>query len=212
VDLRVGNKTFEAVQSFQYLENNTSNTNNDNKCLKERIMMDNKAYYANRQLFNSSLLSRNSKLQIYCTLVRPVVTYGSESWTLTMEEERALSVFERKILRKVYGTVKENELWRIRQNDELEAIIKGENIVRFIKRQRIRWLGHIERMQDTEIPKRMMYGKLYATRRRGRPRMRWLDEVFMDLRKMGINEWRDRARNREAWRHIVAEAKAHPGL
>jgi hypothetical protein len=49
----------------------------------------------------------------------------------------------------------------------LEAIIKGENTVRFIKCQRIRWLGHIERMQDTAIPKKMMYGKLYATRRRG---------------------------------------------
>jgi len=93
--------------------NITGNTNSNNKCIKERIMMDNKAYYANRQLFNSSLKLRNSKLQIYRTLVRPVVTYGSESWTLSMEEERALAVFERKILRKMYGPVKENELLRI---------------------------------------------------------------------------------------------------
>jgi len=81
-------------------------------------MMGNKAYYANRQLVNSSLISRSSKLQIYRMLVRPVVTYGSESWTLTMEEERALEVFERKILRKIYGPVKENGLWRIGRNDE----------------------------------------------------------------------------------------------
>ena len=108
-DLRIGNKTFEAVQSFQYLGNIISNTNNNNKCIKERIMMGNKAYYANRQLFNSSLISRNSKLQIYRTLVRPVVTYVSESWTLSMEEERALAVFERKILRKIYGPVKEKK-------------------------------------------------------------------------------------------------------
>ena len=116
--------------------------------------MGNKAYYANRHLVNSSLISRNSQLQIYRTAVRPVVTCGSESWTLTVEEERALAVFERKIVREIYGVVKGNKLWRIRQNDELEAIIKGENIVRFRKCQRIQWLGYIERMQDTAIPRK----------------------------------------------------------
>jgi len=100
-----------------------------------------------------------------------------------------------KLINEHLGLVKENELWTIRRNDELEAIIKGENIIRFIKCQIIRWLGHIERMQDTAIPKKMMYGKLYATRRRGRPKMWWLDDVSMDLRKMGLNEWKDRARN-----------------
>ena len=54
-----------------------------------------------------------------------------------MEEERALAVFERKILRKIHGPVIENELWKIRRNDGLEVIIKGENIVRLIKWQRI---------------------------------------------------------------------------
>jgi hypothetical protein len=65
-------------------------------------------------------------------------------------------------------------------------------------------------VQDTAIPKKILYGKLYATRQRGRPKMRWLDDVMM--RKMGLKEWKDRARNREAWRHIVEKAKAHPEL
>jgi len=116
--------------------------------------------------------------------------------TPCIKKKRWQSLLERKISRKIYGPVKETELWRIRRNDELEAIIKGENIVMSIKCQRIRWLGRIERIQDTAIPKKM-YRKLYATRRRGRPKMRWLDDVSMDLRKMGVNEWRDRARSRE---------------
>jgi hypothetical protein len=55
-------------------------------------------------------------------------------------------------------------------------------------------------------------GKLYVARRRGRPKTRRLDDVSTDLRKMGINEWKDRARDREAWKRIVMEAKAHPWL
>jgi hypothetical protein len=67
-------------------------------------------------------------------------------------------------------------------------------------------------MQDTAISIKMLYGKLYETRRRGRPKPRWLDDVSTDLIKMGINECRDRARDREVWRHIVMETKAHLGL
>jgi hypothetical protein len=103
-ELRIGNKTFGAVQSFQYLGNITGNTNSNNKCLKERIMMSNKAYYANRPLVNSSLISRNSKLQIYHTLVCPVVTYGSESWTLTTSHSSIATLM---MITKAMGTYDE---------------------------------------------------------------------------------------------------------
>jgi hypothetical protein len=67
-------------------------------------------------------------------------------------------------------------------------------------------------MKTYNKPRNVLYGKLYATGRRGRPKTRWLDDVSTDLRKMGINEWRDSARDLEAWRRIVMEAKAHPGM
>jgi hypothetical protein len=81
-------------------------------------------------LHNFLFICRYTFYHRYTT--RPVVTYGSESWTLTVEVERTLAIFERKILRKIYGPVKDNELWRVRRNDELEIIIKGKNVVRFI--------------------------------------------------------------------------------
>jgi hypothetical protein len=53
-------------------------------------------------------------------------------------------MFERKIIRRIYGPVMENNVWRIRYNEELNTLLKGEDILRFIKSQRMRWLGHVE--------------------------------------------------------------------
>jgi hypothetical protein len=89
--------------------------------------------------------------------------------------------------------------------------LEGEDIVRFIKSQRIRWLGHVERMEDNAMPKRMLKGRLYSKRRKGSLRMRWLDDVESDL-KIEVKGWKDKMRDREQWRLVVEEAKAHPGL
>jgi hypothetical protein len=56
--------------------------------------------------------------------------------------------------------------------EEINTLLKGEDIVRFIKSWRIRWLGHVKRLEDNAMPKRMLKGRLYAKRRKGRPRMR----------------------------------------
>jgi hypothetical protein len=68
--------------------------------------------------------------------------------------------------------------------------LKREDIVRFIKSQRIRRLGHVERMEDNAMPKRILKGRLYSKRNKGRPRMRWLDDVESDLKKMEVEGWK----------------------
>jgi hypothetical protein len=105
-------------------------------------------------------------------LIRSVVTHGSETWTLTKSDENLLGIFERKILRKIYGPIQEGGTWRIRNNEGLNIFIKGEDILKFIKAQRIRWLGHVKRMEVGAMPRKTMEGRLFIGRRKGRSRLR----------------------------------------
>jgi hypothetical protein len=67
-------------------------------------------------------------------------------------------------------------------------------------------------VEDNAVPKRKLKGRLYSKRRKGRPRMRWLEEVENDLKRMKVTGWKEKMRNREQWTLVVKEAKAHPGL
>jgi hypothetical protein len=76
------------------------------------------------------------------------MNYGSEPGTTTKEETQALTMFERKIERKirVYGPVKEGSRWRTRTNKEKKDILQKTDNVKFIKSLRLRWYGHVKRM------------------------------------------------------------------
>jgi hypothetical protein len=81
-----------------------------------------------------------------------------------------------------------------------------------VKARRISWIGHVERMEDSTMPKRVMREKMYTKRRRGRPKVRRLDDVQDDIRAMGIEGWRRKAQDRDLWKRMAQEAKAHEGL
>ena len=113
------------------------------ECVKDRIQVGNRAYAANHHMLNSKIIERSAKMQIYKMLIRPVVTYGSETWTLIKSDENMLRIFERKILHKMYGPIPEGDIWRIRNNEEMNRSINGKDVLKFIKAQTIRWLGHV---------------------------------------------------------------------
>jgi hypothetical protein len=171
----------------------------------------NRAYFAAISLFRNILLSRATKIRLYKTLIRPAVTYGAETWAMT-KKEQAVLIFERKIFRRIYGPKYENGEWKSGTNRELEELSKEENIVKWIKGQRIRWLGHLERMEEDRMPKKIFTQEMEGTRRKGRSRKGWREEVERDLQVLGVRRWRELVMDRDKWRGTVHQAKAHGGL
>jgi hypothetical protein len=108
--------------------------------------------------------------------MRPIVTYSCKTWILKETIINKLLVFERKILRKIFDPSNENGIWRIKTNQELNEIIKHNNI-KFFRAQRLSWLGHIERMQGTRMVKAIYSWKPISRRSIRRPKTSWVDDV-----------------------------------
>jgi hypothetical protein len=97
---------------------------------------------------SSRLLSRNLKVKIYKTIILPVVLYGCEILSLTLREGHRLSMFENRVLRRIFGARRDEVTgeWRKLHNEELHILYSFPSITTKIKSRRIRWARHVARM------------------------------------------------------------------
>ena len=146
---------------------------------------------------------------MYTTLVRPIVTYACETWVLKENIKTKLRVFQRKVLRRIYGPTKEKDgVWRIKSNEELNRLTGNKNIIYYIKAQRLAWFGHVHRMPNNNMVKKNIYEWSPAlTRSLGRPKNRWEDDVKSDITRMKIATWKSCIRNRTKWKKFFEKAK-----
>jgi len=154
-DLAIGNYMFKRVDSFKFLGTMVSKMNNRSVEVNARLIMANIAYYGLQNHMKSRIMSRNIKILLYKTLIRPVLTYGAETWVLSKQDEHRLSIFERKILLRIYGPVIDGGRWRIRTNQELYQLCGENDIVKFCKLSRLIWAGHVIR-QDDDLSRRVL--------------------------------------------------------
>lgn len=206
--IEIGPYKFERVNSFVYLGSELNSHNDISKEIQRRITAANRCFFGLSKHFRSRFLSNRTKVTLYKTLVRPVLTYGSEAWATTKNDEERVAVFERRVLRRIYGPTREGDHWRLRKNQELLALYGDVDVVKFIKIGRLRWAGHVARMSPDQIPAKVMTGELHGTRRVGRPRVRWLDRVTADSRNLlNTPHWRTAAQDRNNWRKLLEEAQ-----
>jgi len=109
---------------------------------------------------SSSLLSRNTKIKIYRTIILPVVLYGCETLSVTWREELRLKVFENRVLRRIFGPKRDEVAgeWRKLHNEELNDLFSS-NVVRMINSRRISLSGHVARMGESRGVYRVLVGK-----------------------------------------------------
>ena len=121
------------MENFNYLGSILNANNTMNTEIAERIAKDNRVYYVNAKLIKTKYLKKNTKMKIHKTMIRPVVTYSSETWTLMAKDENNLHIFERQILRKIFGAVNIDNIWRTQNNMESDKLTENADIVRFIR-------------------------------------------------------------------------------
>ncbi|XP_022171125.1 uncharacterized protein LOC111034293 [Myzus persicae] len=155
---------------------------------------------------------QKTKIRLYKTLVRPIVLYACGAWASTKSDENKLRIFERKVLRRIFGPKRNDEgNYEIRSNRELNALYNESNIVSTLKSQRIRWAGHVWRAEDRLISTITKW-KPDKSRPRGRPRQRWEDRVKEDLKMLGVRNGEEQAAHRETWKEIAEAAMGLNGL
>jgi hypothetical protein len=128
-----------------------------------------------------------------------------------LKEERRLRVFENRVLRRIFGPKRDGVKGERRKlhNNELNGLYILPNIMRVINSRRLRWAGHVARMGEGRGVYRVLVGMPEGKRPLGRPRLRWEDNVRMDLQEVGCGceDWIGLAQDRDSWRALVSAVR-----
>jgi len=167
--------------------------------------MADKGFYGLKRQFRSQFLSIKNRIKLYKTLIGPVLVYGSETLVLSKSDKAILGVFERKILRAMFGPTNENGEWRVKYSNELYTLYKESDIVTYIKMGRTCYsYGGREPYRKSSRCSGRKKTEGQAKTKMGR----WCDGR---CREVGRN-WRNAARNRDSWQKLLKKALAQKGL
>ncbi|XP_048583704.1 uncharacterized protein LOC125563054 [Nematostella vectensis] len=198
--------TLDVVPQFTYLGSTTS----ANGCLDVELgKRIGKAVTTMTKLssrvWENKKLTISTKITVYRACILSTLLYGSESWTTYARQEKRLNTFHMRCLRRILGIHWSD---KVTNNEVLER--SGlPTLFTLLRQRRLRWLGHVCRMENGRIPKDLLYGELaHGSRPVGRPKLRFKDSCKRDMLAIGldVDNWEKLAEDRSRWRSECAAA------
>ena len=202
LNVRLNGEMLEEVDSFKYLGSLIEADGGVIMEVKQRVNEAGRVLGGMKRVWNSRYLGMKAKRLLYEGVVVPTALYAAETWGLRAAERRRLDVMEMRCLRSMCGVSRMDRL----RNEEVRRRtgVMGELAGR-AERSALRWFGHMERMGEERLVKKVMNAEAGGRGARGRPPYRWRDGVKSGLAKRGmtVDQGRLSARDRDVWRAIV---------
>ena len=204
-ELYIDNQLLEAVDIFPYLGSIIAANSSLDPEIKHRISKASSTLARlSKRVWENKKLTTATKMKVYQACVLSTLLYGSESWTTYTTQENCLEVFHMASLRRILGIKWQDKVTNIKVLEESGMLSIHSHLIK----RRLRWIGHVRRMQDGRIPKDVMFGQLKeGKRRRGRPKLRHKDVIKRDLNKIKIDhtKWENEAADRKVWKSHCKE-------
>ena len=204
--IQIKDHKLEVVHQFTYLGSTTTDNFSLDAELSKRI---GKAPFTlsrlTKRVWENKQLTIFTKIAVYKACIISTLLYGCESWTTYSTQERKLQVFHMRCLRRILGISWQDKV----TNNEVLSKAGIPSMYTLLRQRRLRWLGHVYRMEDGRIPKDLLYGELArGQRNKGRPQLRFKDVCKRDMKAviMDTDNWEALATNRVKWKQVVSEA------
>ena len=201
-NIMLNGERMEVVNSFKYLGSCFSSDGGVKEDVSMRVGEGMRTFGAMKRMWSGRSVTVRVKRELYERVVVPTVMYGSESWGMRVEERDKLDVAEMKCLRSMCGVTRMD---RVRNEVVRERVGVPEKLSKRVDRKVLKWFGHVERMGNERMTKRVYVSEVEGNRGRGRPPFRWRDGVRRACaeREIGLEEARGVCMDRVAWRSVT---------
>jgi len=192
------------TDKFVYLGGVMNSVEGTEADVKRRIGIARGIFQMLSKIWTQRDLSKALKTEVFEVMVISALLYNSETWVIKAATKNRLKAFKMACLRKIVGVTKRD---RIRNTEIPSRLNWQKDIIKRIQQRRLKYFGHVARMNTERYPYMAFYGQVQGTRRKGRQKKRWVDTIKQDCKEMHLKFYDaiQMTQNRQVWRKSVEE-------